>query len=72
MAVRFVGVIRVPLCARVSRVCPVCVPAPPVSFYRYRYGSVIYVKRLLVTTGLIHVIAPTTTVDNINTHTTLS
>jgi len=30
--VRFVCVIRVPLCARVSRVCPVCVPAPPVSF----------------------------------------
>ena len=29
MVVRFVGVIRVPLCARVSRVCPVCVPAPP-------------------------------------------
>ena len=28
MVVRFVGVIRVPLCARVSRVCPVCVPAP--------------------------------------------
>ena len=26
MVVRFVGVIRVPLCARVSRVCPVCVP----------------------------------------------
>ena len=38
MVVRFVGVIRVPLCARVSRVCPVCVPCvsrlPPVSFYR--------------------------------------
>ena len=29
MVVRFVGVIRVPLCAHVSRVCPVCVPAPP-------------------------------------------
>jgi hypothetical protein len=26
MVVRFVCVIRVPLCARVSRVCPVCVP----------------------------------------------
>ena len=26
---RFVCVIRVPVCARVSRVCPVCVPAPP-------------------------------------------
>ena len=43
MVVRFVGVIRVPLCARVSRVCPVCVPvpAPPgvfiVSFY---YGLI--------------------------------
>ena len=44
MVVRFVCVIRVPVCARVSRVCPVCVPAPPgvlllvlaapVSFYR--------------------------------------
>ena len=29
MAVRFVCVIRVPVCARVSRACPVCVPAPP-------------------------------------------
>ena len=29
MVVRFVCVVRVPLCARVSRVCPVCVPAPP-------------------------------------------
>ena len=29
MVVRFVCVIRVPVCARVSRVCPVCVPAPP-------------------------------------------
>ena len=28
MVVRFVCVIRVPVCARVSRVCPVCVPAP--------------------------------------------
>jgi hypothetical protein len=36
MVVRFVGVPRVPLCARVSCVRPVCVPAPPVSFYRYR------------------------------------
>ena len=38
MVVRFVCVIRVPVCARVSRACPVCVPAPPgapVSFYRY-------------------------------------
>ena len=40
MVVRFVRVIRVPACARVSRapVCPVCVPGsrlPPVSFYRY-------------------------------------
>ena len=34
MVVRFVGVIRVPLCARVSRVRPVCVPAPPVYIYR--------------------------------------
>ena len=29
MVVRFVGVTRVPLCARVSCVRPVCVPAPP-------------------------------------------
>jgi hypothetical protein len=29
MVVRYVCVIRVPVCARVSRVCPVCVPAPP-------------------------------------------
>ena len=37
MVVRFVCgsvLIRVPVCARVSRACPVCVPAPPVSFYR--------------------------------------
>ena len=26
---RFVCVFRVPECARVSRACPVCVPAPP-------------------------------------------
>ena len=36
---RFVRVIRVPARAgarpRVYPVCPVCVPAPPVSFYRY-------------------------------------
>ena len=32
MVVRFVSVVRAPLCARVSRVCPVCVPAPPVSY----------------------------------------
>ena len=41
--VRFVCVIRVPLCARVSRVCPVCVPAPPVSFY--------WVMKTLLTTS---------------------
>ena len=35
IVVRFVIVIRVPVCASASRVCPVCVPAPPVSFYRY-------------------------------------
>ena len=36
MVVRFVCVFRVPVwSARVSRACPVCVPAPPVSFYRY-------------------------------------
>jgi len=29
MVVRFVCAVRVPLCVRVSRVCPVCVPAPP-------------------------------------------
>ena len=29
MVVRFVRVIRVPACARVSLLCPVCVPAPP-------------------------------------------
>ena len=39
MVVRFVCVIRVPVCARVSRVCPVCVPAPPVSFTFYRLLS---------------------------------
>ena len=32
MVVRFVCVLRVSACALV---CPVCVPAPPVSFYRY-------------------------------------
>ena len=36
MVVRFVGVTRVPLCARVSCVRPVCESRlPPVSFYRY-------------------------------------
>ena len=39
MVVRFVCVIRVPVCARVSRVCPMCVPAPPVSFTFYRLLS---------------------------------
>ena len=39
MVVRFVCVFRVPVCARVSRTCPVCVPAPPVS-YRYKYSTV--------------------------------
>ena len=29
LTLRFLCVVRVPLCARVSRVCPVCVPAPP-------------------------------------------
>ena len=33
MFVRFVCVIRVPVCARVSRVCPVCVPAPTRSLF---------------------------------------
>ena len=42
MVVRFVCVIRVPVCARVSRVCPGSPRAPgaPVSFYRYRYRFV--------------------------------
>ena len=35
MVVRFVCVIRVPVCARVSRVCPGSPRAPGVSFYRY-------------------------------------
>ena len=34
MVVRFVCAVRVPLCVRVSRVCPVCVPAPQLYFYR--------------------------------------
>ena len=34
MVVRFVRVIRLPACARVSRVSRVC-PGSPVSFYRY-------------------------------------
>ena len=33
MVVRFVCVFRVPECARVSRACPVCVPAPPGVFF---------------------------------------
>ena len=43
MVVRFVRVIRVPACARVSRVSRVCrcVPAPPVSFYRYYCNSLL-------------------------------
>ena len=35
MVVRFVRVIRVPACARVSRLSRVCPGSPPVSFYRY-------------------------------------
>jgi len=34
MVVRFVCVVRVPLCVRVSRVCPGSPRLPPVSFYR--------------------------------------
>ena len=37
MVVRFVGVTRVPLCARVSCVRPVCVPAPPGVFLPVLY-----------------------------------
>ena len=37
MVVRFVYVIRVPVCARVSLVCPVVCRL--VSFCRYRYGT---------------------------------
>ena len=37
MVVRFVRVIRLPACARVSRVSRVCPGSPPVSFYRYTY-----------------------------------
>ena len=39
MVVRFVGVTRVPLCARVSCVRPVCVPAPPGVFLPVRFKS---------------------------------
>jgi hypothetical protein len=41
MVERFVCVIRVPVCARAPRVCPVCVPAPPVFFFigMYRLGA---------------------------------
>ena len=39
MVVRFVCVIRVPVCARVSRACPVCVPAPPGVFLPVRENS---------------------------------
>ena len=39
MVVRFVCVIRVPLCARVSRVCSVCDPAPPGERVQYRYST---------------------------------
>ena len=38
MVVRFVRVIRVPACARVSRVSRVVSRLPPVSFYRYFRG----------------------------------
>ena len=44
---RFVYVIRVPVCASASRVCPVCVPAPPVSFYRYT-GTVPLLYRIQI------------------------
>ena len=42
MVVRFVCVIRVPVCARVSRVCPGSPRAPGVSFYRYCTVPVLY------------------------------
>ena len=42
MVVRFFCVIRVPLCACVSRVCPVCVPAPPGVFLPAHIGPVLY------------------------------
>ena len=43
MVLRFVCVIRVPVCARVSRVCVPCVSRlPPVTFYRYRYVSKLF------------------------------
>ena len=58
MVVRFVCVIRVPVCARVScvpRVCPgsprclftgtVCVPAPPVSFCRGNGTCTVHARR---------------------------
>ena len=35
MVVRFVCVIRVPVCARAPRVCPVSVPAPPVCLFTF-------------------------------------
>ena len=39
MVVRFVGVTRVPLCARVSCARPVCVPAPPGVFLPVAAGG---------------------------------
>ena len=42
MVVRFVGVTRVPLCARVSCVRPVCVPAPPGVFLPTSLSQFIY------------------------------
>ena len=39
MVVRFVGVTRVPLCARVSCVRPVCVPASPGVFLPVSAGK---------------------------------
>jgi hypothetical protein len=41
MVVRFVCVVRVPLCVRVSRVSRVCVPAPPGVFLPVQYSRLL-------------------------------
>ena len=46
MVVRFVGVTRVPLCARVSCVRPVCVPAPPGVFLPVRGNYIRSMRKL--------------------------
>ena len=60
MVVRFVCVIRVPVCARAPRVCPVSVPAPPVCLFTCSSPSRSFFTteyRYLLLVGLVGVVS---------------